>query len=96
MDGRQLQMQIASVVNPAGLMYDGNNNFLQGANSGTIQFGAGGIGSRGSVTSGALESSNVDLSGEFTNMIITQRGLEAASKMVRAQSEVLQTIIQMV
>lgn len=96
MDGRQLQMQLASVVNPAGLLYDGNNNFLQGANSGTIQFGAGGIGSRGSVNSGALESSNVDLSGEFTNMIITQRGLEAASKMVRAQSEVLQTIIQMV
>jgi flagellar hook protein FlgE len=96
MDGRQLQMQLASVVNPAGLLYDGNNNFLQGANSGTIQFGAGGIGSRGSVNAGALESSNVDLSGEFTNMIITQRGLEAASKMVRAQSEVLQTIIQMV
>lgn len=96
MDGRQLQMQLASVVNPAGLLYDGNNNFLQGANSGTIQFGTGGIGSRGTVNAGALESSNVDLSGEFTNMIITQRGLEAASKMVRAQSEVLQTIIQMV
>ncbi|HEY9744861.1 MAG TPA: flagellar hook-basal body complex protein [Oculatellaceae cyanobacterium] len=96
MDGRQFQIQLASVVNPAGLLYDGNNNFLPGANSGSVLFGTGATGSRGNIVTGALESSNVDLSGEFTNMIITQRGLEAASKMVRAQSEVLQTIIQMV
>jgi flagellar hook protein FlgE len=38
----------------------------------------------------------VDLAGEFTNMIISQRGLEAASKVVRTQSEVMQTIIQII
>ena len=37
----------------------------------------------------------MDIAGEFTNMIVTQRGLEAASKVVRTQSEVMQTIIQM-
>jgi flagellar hook protein FlgE len=94
LDGRQLQIQTASVTNPAGLLYDGNNNFLIGANSGTTQFGVASSGSRGSVNAGALESSNVDLAGEFTNMIISQRGLEAASKVVRTQSEVMQTIIQ--
>jgi flagellar hook protein FlgE len=96
MQGMQLQLQTASVTNPAGLLYDGNNNFLQGANSGATQFGVAGTGSRGSVGAGSLESSNVDLAGEFTNMVIAQRGLEAASKMVRTQSDVLQTIIQMV
>lgn len=96
MEGMQLQVQTASVTNPAGLLYDGSNNFLTSANSGTTQFGAAGTGSRGSLNGGALESSNVDLAGEFTNMIISQRGLEAASKVVRAQSEVLQTIIQIV
>jgi flagellar hook protein FlgE len=96
MQGMQLQVQVASVTNPAGLLYDGSNNFLQSANSGQTQFGAAGTGSRGSISAGALESSNVDLAGEFTNMIVAQRGLEAASKMVRTQSEVLQSIIQMI
>lgn len=96
MQGMQLQLQAASVTNPAGLLYDGSNNFLQSANSGQTQFGVAGTGSRGSISAGALESSNVDLAGEFTNMIIAQRGLEASSKVVRSQSEVLQTIIQIV
>lgn len=95
MEGMQLQLQVASVTNPAGLLYDGNNNFLISANSGSTEFGVASSGSRGSINAGALESSNVDLAGEFTNMIIAQRGLEAASKVVRTQSEVMQTIIQM-
>lgn len=96
MEGMQLQLQTATVTNPAGLLYSGSNDFLTGANSGTTQFGVAGTGSRGSLNAGSLESSNVDLAGEFTNMIISQRGLEAASKAVRTQSEVMQTIIQMV
>ncbi|MCE3236253.1 MAG: FlgE3 [Vampirovibrio sp.] len=96
LEGMQLQMQAASVTNPSGLLYDGNNNFMISANSGTTQFGTASSGSRGSINAGALESSNVDLAGEFTNMIVAQRGLEAASKVVRAQSEVMQTIIQII
>lgn len=95
LEGMQLQLQTASVTNPAGLLYDGNNNFMISANSGITQFGVASSGSRGSINAGALESSNVDLAGEFTNMIVAQRGLEAASKVVRTQSEVMQTIIQM-
>jgi flagellar hook protein FlgE len=96
MQGMQFQLQTASVTNPNGLLYAGDSNFLQGANSGETQFGIAGTGSRGSLTAGSLESSNVDLAGQFTDMIVAQRGLEAASKMVKAQSEVLQTIINMV
>lgn len=96
MEGMQLQLQTATVTNNAGLLYDGNNNFLIGANSGQTFFGVPATGARGSIASGALESSNVDLAGEFTNMVISQRGLEAASKVVRSQSEVLQTIINII
>ncbi len=96
MEGMQLQLQSATVTNNAGLLYDGANNYLQGANSGDTGFGVPGNGARGSLLAGALESSNVDLAGEFTNMVITQRGLEAASRVIRAQSEVMQTIIQSV
>lgn len=93
MEGMLLHIQMASVPNPEGLLYDGNNNFLTAANSGPAEFGSAGMGSRGSISSGALESSNVDLAGEFTSMVITQRGLEAASKVIRTQSEILQAII---
>lgn len=93
MEGMQMQLQMATVTNPAGLIYEGANNFLQGANSGDISFGTPGNGSRGSLLAGALESSNVDIAGEFTTMMVTQRAIEAASRVIRAQSEVLQTII---
>jgi len=96
MDGRQMQIQMASVTNPQGLVYSGNNKYEVGANSGTVQFGAGNIGSRGTVQAGALESSNVDMAGQFADMVITQRGLEASTKIIQAQSQVMQTIIQMV
>ncbi len=96
MEGMQLQLQSATVTNNAGLLYDGNNNFLISANSGQTNFGIAGAGARGSITAGALESSNVDIAGEFTNMIISQRGLEASSRVIRTQSEVMQTIIQIV
>ncbi|MBK8189715.1 MAG: flagellar hook-basal body complex protein [Vampirovibrionales bacterium] len=96
MQGMQLNVQTATVTNPAGLVYDGSNNFLPGANSGTVYFGQPNTGNRGGVTSGSLETSNVDLAGQFSNMIITQRGLEANSRVVRTQSEVLQAIINIV
>ena len=96
MEGMQMQIQTATVTNPPGLLYDGRNNFSVGANSGTTAFGVPSIENRGVLQMGALESSNVDLAGEFSNMIVSQRGLEAASRVIRVQSEVMQTIINTV
>jgi flagellar hook protein FlgE len=96
LEGMQMQLQTATVTNPNGLLYDGGNNFLIGANSGLTNFGTPSSESRGGISAGSLESSNVDLAAEFTNLIVTQRGLEASSKMIRAQSEVLQAIINVV
>jgi flagellar hook protein FlgE len=52
-----------------------------------------GSGNRGTLLAGSLESSNVDLASEFTNLVVAQRGLEANSKMIKAQSEAMQTIL---
>lgn len=89
----QLQLRLASVPNPAGLIHEGGNNWNLSPNSGPASFGIANNNSRGAVQGGALESSNVDVAKEFTNMIISQRGLEAASKAVTVQSDVLRTII---
>lgn len=92
----QIQLRLATVANPEGLIYEGDNNWSIGANSGDASFGIGNTAGRGIIEAGALESSNVDISKEFTDMIISQRGLEAASKAVSVQSEVLRTIIGMI
>ena len=96
LEGMEMNVQSAAVTNPAGLIYDGNNNFLIGANSGEVYFGHPGAENRGALNSGALESSNVDIAREFTNMIVLQRGLEASSRVIRTHSEVMQTVINAV
>jgi flagellar hook protein FlgE len=96
LEGMQLQLQTASVINPTGLLADSDNNYLVGPNSGATNFGVPGTQSRGTIQGGSLESSNVDLAAEFTNLIVAQRGVEANSKLIRAQSDVLQSIINIV
>ncbi len=96
MQGMQMNLQTATVVNPKGLVYEGNNSYTAGANAGVISYGHAGSESRGGLQSGALESSNVDVAGEFTKMILAQRGVEASSRVISAQSQVLQTVIQSV
>lgn len=89
----EIQLRLAIVANTSGLIHEGGNNFSLGPNSGTINFGIASFAGKGQVLGGALESSNVDVATEFTNMITSQRGLEAASKVLSSQSEVLRTII---
>jgi flagellar hook protein FlgE len=92
----QMQIQTATVTNPSGLLGIGQNYYDIGPNSGTTNFGIPSADGRGTLQAGALESSNVDLAGEFTNLIITQRGLEANTKVIKSQSEVIQTIINII
>lgn len=93
MHGAQLQIQSALVANPNGLITGQNNLLTLGANSGDVVYGIPASGSHGELQSGSLESSNVDLAQEFTNLVIAQRGLEAASRIIRTQSEVMQSVI---
>ncbi len=76
----KMQIALASFNNPAGLMKVGSNRFVESPNSGAAKLGVPASGSFGSLTPGALEMSNVDLSAEFTDMITTQRGFQANSR----------------
>ena len=76
------QIALATFNNPGGLARTNNGMYQNTANSGTAVVGFVGGTSRSTITPGALEGSNVDISTEFTNMIITQRGFQANAKVV--------------
>jgi len=86
------QIALANFQNPAGLSREGNNLWQNTANSGFRGYvEAGDLGSL--IIRGALESSNVDLAEEFTNLIITQRGFQASTRVITTSDEVTQDII---
>ncbi len=87
------QVSLASFVNPAGLERINQNLFMQGLNSGDPTVGEANTGGRGSINSGYLEASNVDLAQEFTNMIIAQRGFQASSRVITTSDEMLQELV---
>ena len=89
------RIAIAQFTNPAGLVKQGNNTVSETPNSGSALVGVAGSGGRGLVSSGFLESSNVDLAQEFANMIIAQRGFQANSRIITASDEVLQDLVTM-
>lgn len=89
------QIAVTDFTNPGGLSNLGGNVFAQSANSGLPQVGTAGSGGRGKISSGYVEMSNVDLSNEFTNMIIAQRGFQANSRIITVSDEMLQELISM-
>lgn len=89
------RLTLANFTNPEGLQRVGDTAFRESANSGSAVYLQPGTGSAGVVFSGFLEQSNVDLAQEFTNMIITQRGLQANSRVFTAQDEILNEIVNL-
>ncbi|ADL07865.1 flagellar hook protein FlgE [Thermosediminibacter oceani] len=87
------QVALAVFNNPAGLMKAGRNMYTYSNNSGEPQIGLAGTGGRGTISPGSLEMSNVDLAEEFTQMIITQRGFQANSRVITASDEMLQELV---
>jgi flagellar hook protein FlgE len=87
------QLAIADFNNPMGLEKVGETSFRESANSGTAQLGVSGQGRRGSLLAGSVEMSNVDLSAEFTNLILAQRGFEASSKVITTSDQVLEDLV---
>lgn len=87
------QIALATFTNPEGLQKVGDNNFAQTINSGTANVSAANTAGKGALVAGALEMSNVDLSEEFTDMIVTQRGFEANSKTIQTADQMLQVIM---
>lgn len=97
-NGERKVLQVLGLVafdNPAGLEKIGNNMFRNTPNSGTPKYGAPATGSFGAVTPGALEMSNVDLAAQFTDMITTQRGFQANSRVITTSDEILQELVNL-
>jgi flagellar hook protein FlgE len=70
--------------------------FVETPSSGIAQVGTPNSGGRGSVTGGVLESSNVDLGTEFSNMIVTQRGFQANARSITTADTLLQETVNLV
>ena len=89
------QVALAAFNNPAGLTASGDNVFTESANSGLPVIGFSGTTSSSTITPGALESSNVDISEEFTDMIVTQRGFQANARVITTADEMLNDIVNL-
>ena len=89
--------QIATAVfgNPGGLVRVGDTAFSASPNSGEAEIGRPGTGANGKLSPGALEMSNVNLSEEFTDMIVTQRGFQANSRIITTSDEMLQELVNL-
>lgn len=87
---------LASFSNPAGLQKVGDNLFMPTTNSGDFTKGVpAGSEGVGNLSPGTLEMSNVDLSREFTDMIVTQRGFQANSRIITTSDEMLQELVNL-
>jgi flagellar hook protein FlgE len=78
--------------NDNGLVDDGGGLYSYQAAAGTNQYFSGGDAGAGTIQTGVLEASNTDLSTEFANMIIAQRGFEAAARVISVSDNMLQTV----
>jgi len=89
------QVGLATFINAEGLEKAGDTNFVVSNNSGIAEVGAPGTQNRGSINSGTLEMSNVDLAEEFTDMIVTQRGFQASSRTITTSDELLRELLSL-
>ncbi|MEO7006698.1 MAG: flagellar hook protein FlgE [Terrimesophilobacter sp.] len=86
------RIALANFVNPGGLEKAGSSGYRATINSGTAEYGTPGSAGLGALAGGALEMSNVDLSQEFTNLIVAQRGFQANARVITTSDEVLQEL----
>ena len=86
---------MANFLSPDQLDSVGGNLFMQSIRSGEPAVGEPNTGGRGQIFNSTLEQSNVDLSNEFTQMIVTQRGFQASSRTVTTADQMLTELINL-
>lgn len=89
------QVAMSVFTNPQGLTAAGENLFEVSNNSGMANTGAANQGGRGKIVAGTLEMSNVDLSDQFVDMIVTQRGFQANSRSITTSDQMLQELLSL-
>ncbi|MGC9319818.1 MAG: flagellar hook protein FlgE [Armatimonadota bacterium] len=98
-DGRSKtlgQIAMAGFTNPGGLRRVGNNLFAEGPASGRASIGTAGTGGRGGIVAGSLEMSNVDLTRAFVDMITTQRGFQASTRVIATANEMMDEVVRLI
>lgn len=89
------RIDLANFANPMGLAQSGNTYFSETENSGKANFAVPGEDGTGAIKNSTLEMSNVDLAQEFSDMIITQRGYQANSRIITVSDTVLEELINL-
>ena len=89
------QLAMATFANQNGLEKAGDNTYVKSNNSGEAKINASGIAGAGSLLAGALEMSNVDLTEQFTDMIVTQRGFQSNAKTIQTADTLLETVLSL-
>jgi flagellar hook protein FlgE len=89
-------ISLAQFPNEAGLERLGGSLWGATANSGTPLVGVPGTNGLGTTIGGELESSNVNLAGEMTNMITAERGYQANSRVITTADTMLEAAVSMV
>ena len=89
------QIVLANFANPEGLSSQGDNVWASSSASGVALLGTAGTGNFGSLTNGALEASNVDLSKELVNMIVAQRNYQSNAQTIKTQDQILNTLVNL-
>jgi len=90
------QVALAAFTNPGGLQHTGSNLYAEGPASGAPAIGAADSGGRGSVVARNLEMSNVDLTRSFVDMITTQRGFQASTRVISTANQMLDEVVRLV
>lgn len=88
-------MSLAHFSNPAGLEKMGGNLYANTANSGAVNLGLAGEEGYGSIRSGFLEMSNVDLTNEFTEMIVASRAYQASSRSITTSDQMVEELLSL-
>jgi flagellar hook protein FlgE len=89
------KIALRNFENPGGLQQVGGTLFKDSANAGALAIDAPGVNGLGTIITSSLEMSNVDLSEEFTDMIVTERGFQANSKIITTSDEMLQELVNL-
>ena len=89
------QIAMADFANVNGLESTGNNNWRSTPNSGAEVLGVANSGTFGSLASGAVEASNVDMSAELVNMIVAQRNYQSNSQTIKTQDQIFNTLVNL-
>lgn len=90
------QIALATFSNADGLTREANNTYRRSGNSGEAVEIFAGAGNGVSLVTGALETSNVDLAREFTNLVVAQRAFQANSRVVTTADQVMQELVNLV